>query len=65
MSARGDIDTGNEQLVSRDGDGTVRIQLPCRRMTSGDALRLAAWLVVVADPVGDEFEAVLSAVRNT
>jgi len=65
MSAPGDLDTSNDQLVSRDGDGTVRIQLPRRRMTGDGALRLAAWLAVVADPAGDEFEAVLNAVRNT
>lgn len=59
-----EIDTGNDQLVGRSGDGTVSILLPLRRMTRQQALRHAAWLVAIADD-NDEFPAILSVVRST
>lgn len=59
-----DIDTGNDQLVGRAGDGTVSVMLPQTVMTRQQALRHAAWLVAIADDDG-EFDGILAAVRNT
>lgn len=59
-----EIDTGNDQLVGRSGDGTVSILLPQRTLTRQQALRHAAWLVAIADD-NDEFPAILNAVRGT
>jgi hypothetical protein len=62
MSA--EIDTGNDQLVGRSGDGTISVMVPSRLMTRQQALRHAAWLVAIADD-DDEFPAILDAVRST
>lgn len=60
----GDIDTTNSQMVGRDGNGRVCIVLPNLAMTRAEALRHAAWLVVIADD-NDEFPGILAAIRNT
>lgn len=59
------LDPSNDQLVGVNGYGQVSIAFPKNPMTRAEGLRLAAWLVVVCDPVGEEFEAVLKAVRST
>ena len=58
------IETGNDQIVGRNGHGTISVMLPLRVMTRQQALRHAAWLVAISDD-DDEFPAVLAAVRST
>lgn len=59
------IETANDCLVCASGGGVGILMPPAGVMPKDKALRLAAWLVVMADPVGDDFQAVLDAVRNT
>ena len=60
------IDTTNRYLVAAKADGSVVIMFqPLRAMSKNDALLLAAWLVAIADPLGDDFKAVLEAVQST
>jgi hypothetical protein len=61
----GGIEAGNDQYVGGRGDGLIVVMAPKARMTRAEALRHAAWLVLVADPMGEEFARVLSAVRST
>lgn len=58
------METINDQAVAVQGDKIV-IMLPKRVMTKEEALRHAAWLAVLADTTGDDFEKVLEAIRNT
>lgn len=58
-----DIDTTNSQLVGSNADHVV-VLMPKGRMTKAEALRHAAWLVLLADD-NDEFDSVLAACRNT
>lgn len=58
-----EIDTANHQMVSIQGERIVVI-LSKPHMTKKEALLHAAWLVAIADD-GNEFDKVLSAVRNT
>lgn len=64
MSFPEELSVDNDQAVGARGDHVV-VVMPKTRMTRAEALRHAAWLVVVADPLGDEFERVLNAVRST
>lgn len=57
------IDTGNVQLVGRQGDHVV-VAMPRSRMTREQALTHAAWLVLVADSDGSEFADYLEAVAD-
>lgn len=57
------IDTSNDFLVGRAGDN-IQILLAQVSMDRPAALRLAAWLVAIADD-SDEFPAVLKAVQST
>jgi hypothetical protein len=59
-----DINVDNDQFVGAQGDHVV-VMMPRARMTRAEALRQAAWLALVADPLGDEFERVLAAIRST
>jgi hypothetical protein len=59
------IEAGNDQFVGGRGDGLIVVMAPKARMTRAEALRHAAWLVLVADPLGEEFARVLKAVRGT
>lgn len=60
-----DIETINDQLVSM-GDGHIVVMMPKRKMTPDDALRHAAWLVAMAEPMASsKFSEVLKAVQNT
>lgn len=59
------IDTMNEFLVGAQADAIViMVRIP-HRLSRERALCLAAWLAAVADPGGDDFAAVVEAVRNT
>ena len=60
------IDTTNRFAVSAFGDGVAILNPPAagEPLTRADALNLAAWLVALADPLEDEFAAVLEAVEN-
>lgn len=58
-------DIFNKHGVSMSGAGKIAIRLPPRGdMSKHDALVLAAWLVSLADPVGDTFQKVLDAVQR-
>lgn len=61
---RTEIDTSNYQAVGVLDDQWIVVVLPARKMTKREALRHAAWLVVLADD-HDEFPAILEAVRGT
>lgn len=58
------MDISNTQVVGSQGD-TITVALPWRRMTRTQALVHAAWLVSVADPVGDDFAEVLAKVQSS
>ena len=59
-------DTTNSQLAGISGDGDdIIVMFPKAQMSKPEAIRHAAWLAVLADPMGDEFAAVLEAVRST
>lgn len=63
-----DLNSVNDFMVSSTADRKVVtiLDLPIGgRMTRDEALRLAAWLVAVADPGGKDFAKVLEAVRET
>jgi hypothetical protein len=58
------MDTTNDFLVGSGGDAIViLLAASATRMTKEKALRLAAYLVALADD-DDQFPAVLAAVRN-
>jgi hypothetical protein len=59
------IDTTNDFAVGASGDGMVTIALLPPRMTRGQALRMAAWIVAIADPTDEWFPPILDAVRGT
>lgn len=59
------IETINDQLVSRGG-AFVLVMMPKTAMTPDQALRQAAWLVVLAESdATDKFADVLAAVQAT
>ena len=58
-----DIDTSNDSMVGVQGKLITILRLRSV-MTTEEALRLAAWLVALADRE-DKFPALLKAVRNT
>ena len=63
----GELDTRNDFFVGLQGTN-VRVMrgiAPGAVLPKEQALRLAAWLVVVCDPNGEEFKATLAAVENT
>jgi len=57
------IDTANDSIVGVQGENIIVMNLK-NPMTKEKALRLAAWLIVLADDE-DKFEELLEAVRNT
>jgi hypothetical protein len=59
------IDTINDHLVGVNGFGVVITLPPAAPMDRDEALRLAAWLVAVADPGGERFEEIRNAVLGT
>ena len=66
MTAEGSIECRNKFLVSCKADGDISIGLvPYGYITPSDALLLAAWLVVLAEPLAvNKFEDVLKAVQS-
>jgi hypothetical protein len=58
------IDTFNKFLVGLRGETIVIVSPPLAPLSVDDALLLAAYLVVMADPDGEKFEAVKAAVEN-
>lgn len=60
------IETINDHMVGVRGDGMVTVLVPpFAPMEPDEALRLAAWLALVADPSGERFEQIRSAIANT
>ena len=59
----------NRFFVGANGfgdDAQIVVRLPpLKPITKADALNLAAWLVAVADPLGDQFAKVLAEVQST
>lgn len=65
MSAPDEIETINDCLVGSMA-GQVQITAPpIGPIDSERALRLAAWIVAIADPSGERFDRVLKAVLST
>lgn len=60
-----EIDTTNDSAVAVGGDGDIMILAATPRLSKAKALRLAAWIVALADPLDEEFTRVLNAVKNT
>lgn len=60
-----EIDTLNDWLVGSRGGKIVIASLPLRPLEKHEALRLAAWIVAIADPGHEDFEKVLEAVEST
>jgi len=60
----GDVDIANYQMVATDGD-TIGVIMPKGEMTKDEALVHAAWLSVLADPLGERFEAIKQRVMST
>lgn len=58
-------ETINDFLVGAIGDEVIVLSPVHGRMTKAQALRMAAWLIVIADPLEEEFPAVYQAVRST
>lgn len=54
----------NAHLVGVQGDKII-INFPPRVLTKDDALVFAAWIAVIADPVGTAFADVLDAVKRS
>jgi hypothetical protein len=59
------IDTFNKFGVGMQSGDIALLNPPPRRVTRQDALLLAAYLVCMADPGGDQFPKVLEAVQST
>ena len=53
----------NHFLVGANGD-RVSVVRPTGVMSKDEALNLAAWIVALADPLGDKFPALLEAVKQ-
>lgn len=60
-----EIDAFNKFLVGMQGQSLVILNPPRGVISKQDALVLAAWLVSMADPLGEQFEKTLAAVRGT
>jgi hypothetical protein len=60
-------DSANRYLVGRAADRIALLDPPVRgqSMSRSEALLLAAWLVVLVDPVEGDFERALDAVLAT
>ena len=60
-----EIETFNKYGVGMQGGKFGMLMPPRGLMTQDEALLLAAWLVALADPVGDKFHAIFDAVQRT
>lgn len=59
------IDTLNRFGVGSQGENTVILSRIPHVLDKAQALNLAAYLIVIADPGRKDFEAVLEAILNT
>ena len=60
------MDTLNKFMVSVRGEDILVMNLrPSGVLSKAEALNLAAWLVSLADPGGEDFPKWLEAVQNT
>jgi hypothetical protein len=60
-----EIDVTNDHFVGMNAFGVVIALPPIGPMDRDEALRLAAWLVALADPLGERFEEIRNAVLST
>lgn len=58
-----DIDTTNKFMVGLQGDQLV-VMRPIQRLSTDDALNLAAYLVAMAEEKDGDFARVLEAIQN-
>lgn len=58
------MDTTNKYFVGGNAAGIVILNPP-RRLGQEDALIFAAWIVAMADPLGEKFAEALDAVTST
>lgn len=58
-------DTSNFFGVGGQGDFLVITKLPMGRLPKAQAINLAAWLRVLADPEGKEFDRVVAEIKKT
>lgn len=59
------IDSSNQFFVCVKGDELIIARLPAGRLTKEQALNLAAWLKVLADPGGEKFQELVERIENT
>jgi hypothetical protein len=63
-----EVDITNKFMVGGHANGDLAILNPPQRgirITNADALLFAAYIVSIADPLGEKFAQVLDAVQNT
>ena len=63
MSDRTEIETGNDQLVGANS-GYIIVLMPKTRMTRTEALRHAAYLVLLAEEKEGQFDSILKAIQS-
>ena len=56
---------GTKFFVGAQGGEFVIQFMATPRLTRDEALTLAAWLVAMADPVGEDFSTILDAVKGS
>lgn len=59
------FDTMNRHMVSVCAGKIALLNPPAAPITNDEALVLAAWLVALADPLGERFGDALEAVQST
>ena len=59
------IDTSNDHLVATQAGGILIMLPPRTRMAKAEALRMAAWIVILAEEDEGEFNSVLEAIKGT
>ena len=69
MSEALELDTSNQFEVIPESSGDIcfrpgSVHLPCT-LTRGQALNLAAWLSLIADPVGVDFCKLYNEIKRT
>lgn len=58
------MNTFNKYIVGMAHNGLVIMNPPRAAMSTEEALVLAAWIVSMADPLGEKFAEALKAVQN-
>jgi|SRR6185312_7522700 len=59
------LDSANHFGVAADGEQLGIMRIPVRWLARDEAINLAAWLVVVADPERKEFERLFSEIKKS